>query len=208
MDSTQFLEAQFEPALVAQIKASSSPKTFKANEVIMDIGLPVEYMPIIIKGAIKVLQEDEEGDELLLYFLEKGETCAMTMQCCLGNAKSQIRAIAEVDTDVLMVPVKYMDEWSAKYASWRKFVFESYHERFAEMMQAIDSIAFQNLDDRLTNYLLEKRKLHESDIVQITHQEIAYDLHSSRVVVSRLLKKLEKRGDIVLQRNSIDLTNL
>lgn len=208
MEPTQFLEAQFEPDLVAQIKANSSPKTFKANDVIMDIGLPVQFMPIILKGAIKILQEDDEGEELLLYFLEKGETCAMTLQCCLGNAKSQIRAIAEVDTDVLMVPVKFMDEWAAKYSSWRKFVFESYHERFVEMMQAIDSIAFQNLDDRLSNYLLEKRKLHENDIVQITHQEIAYDLHSSRVVVSRLLKKLENRGDIKLHRNSIDLSNL
>lgn len=162
-------------------------------------------MPLLVLGAVKVLREDKDGDELLLYFLERGETCAMTLTCCMGQTKSKIRAIAETDTELIMVPIQKMEEWAGKYKTWREFVFESYHNRLMEVLDTIDNIAFHNMDERLLKYLKDKVKVTKSNTIQNTHQEIAYELHTSRVVVSRLLKKLEKIGVVELSRNSINL---
>jgi CRP/FNR family transcriptional regulator len=163
----------------------------------------VKGMPLLVSGVVKVLRQDKEGDELLLYFLEKGDTCAMTMSCCMGHTKSEIRAIAETDTTLIMVPIQKMEAWTSKYKTWREFVFESYHNRLMEVLETIDSIAFHNMDERLLKYLKEKVKVTQSNSIQNTHQQIAYDLNTSRVVVSRLLKKLEKMKVVELSRNSI-----
>src|SRR5690606_7491574 len=131
-----------------------------------------------------------------LYFLEKGDTCSMTLSCCMGDKKSEIRAVAEIDGLVVMIRVNKMEEWLGKYKSWRAFVFESYNNRFNEMLAAIDNIAFMNMDERLHNYLVEKSNISDSKTIIKTHQEIAYELNSSRVVVSRLLKALEDEGKV------------
>ena len=162
-------------------------------------------MPLLISGAIKVLREDNDGDELLLYFLERGDTCAMTLSCCLGQTKSEIRAIAELDTKLVMIPIQKMEEWTGKYRTWRNFVFESYHNRLMEMLETIDNIAFMKMDERLLKYLNDKVVITKQHNLQITHQEIAYDLHTSRVVISRLLKSLEKLKKIKLHRNNIEV---
>ena len=161
-----------------------------------------------MEGAIKVMREDKDGDELLLYFLERGDTCAMTLSCCLGQTKSEIRAVAERDTKLIMIPIEKMEEWTSKYKSWRDFVFESYHARLNEMLETIDTIAFMNMDQRLMKYLQDKAKINQNEVIAATHQQIAYDLHTSRVVISRLLKKLEIDGRIKLQRNSIEVLEL
>ena len=154
------------------------------------------------------MREDPDGDELLLYYLEQGDTCSMTMSCCIGQTRSEIRAVAETDARLIMIPVRKMEEWIAKYRSWRNFVFESYNNRLNELLLTIDGIAFMNMDERLANYLREKRRVSEDDIIRNTHQEIAYDLHSSRVVISRLLKKMEQMGMIELHRNYIKIKDL
>jgi CRP/FNR family transcriptional regulator, anaerobic regulatory protein len=195
----------FEDELLQEIDSIGVLKEIKGGEMLMDIGNYVTAMPLLISGAIKVLREDEDGDELLLYFLERGHTCAMTLSCCLGQKKSEIRAIAETDTKLIMIPVQKMEEWTSKYKSWRNFVFNSYQNRLDEMLETIDSIAFLNMHERLWNYLQEKVRINKSNRVLNTHQEIAYDLHTSRVVVSRLLKSLEKQGKIKLQRNAIEV---
>ena len=159
-------------------------------------------------NAIKILREDNDGDELLLYFLEKGDTCAMTLTCCIGQTKSEIRAIAETDATLIMIPIQKMEEWAGKYKSWRKFVFESYHNRLNEMFSIIDSIAFLKMDERLLKYLKEKSRISRNLTIHNTHQEIAYELHTSRVVISRLLKKLENLGKIKLHRNHILIKNI
>ena len=161
-------------------------------------------MPLILSGAIKVLRVDDNGDELLLYFLEPGDTCAMTMSCCLGHTKSEIKAVAELDTELLMIPVQKMEEWTATYKSWRNFVFQSYHNRLQELLNTVDTIAFLNMDERLLKYLNEKVKVSGDTTLQTTHQEIAYDLNTSRVVISRLLKKLETMKKIELKRVDIE----
>ena len=130
------------------------------------------------------------------------------MSCCIGQTRSEIRAVAETDARLIMIPVRKMEEWIAKYRSWRNFVFESYNNRLNELLLTIDGIAFMNMDERLANYLREKRRVSEDDIIRNTHQEIAYDLHSSRVVISRLLKKMEQMGMIELHRNYIKIKDL
>lgn len=198
----------FEDELLNEIIRFGTLKEVKAGERIIEIGEYVKSMPLLLEGAIKILREDKDGDELLLYFLERGDTCAMTLSCCLGQTQSEIRAVAEKDTRLIMIPIEKMEEWTSKYKSWRNFVFESYHTRLSEMLDTIDTIAFLNMDARLMRYLQDKAKINRSDQIQVTHQEVAYDLHTSRVVISRLLKKLELEGKINLQRNSIKVIDL
>lgn len=198
----------FEKELLNEIEEVGTWKQAAAGDKIIEIGEYVTGMPLLIKGAIKILREDNDGDELLLYFIERGDTCAMTLSCCLGQTKSEIRAVAETDTVLIMVPIEKMEEWTAKYKSWRNFVFESYHSRLSEMLDTIDAIAFLNMDQRLIRYLRDKAKINMDDNIQSTHQQIAYDLHTSRVVISRLLKKLEMEGKISLQRNHITVIDL
>ena len=198
----------FEDSLLHEINQVGTYKEVPEGFKLIEIGSYVKVMPLLISGAIKILREDNDGDELLLYFLEKGDTCAMTLSCCLGQTKSEIRAISETETKLIMVPIQKMEEWSAKYQSWRKFVFASYHERLNEMLSTIDSIAFLKMDERLLKYLSNKSRVSKDGIVHNTHQEIAYELHTSRVVISRLLKKLENLGKIELHRNYIVIKNI
>jgi CRP/FNR family transcriptional regulator len=195
----------FEEKLLEEIAQASTLRTFEEGDILIDFGDYIKFMPLLISGAIKILREDFDEGELLLYFLEKGDTCAMTMACCLGETKSEIRAVAETKGEVVMIPVAKMEEWLGKYKSWRNYVFNSYNNRLKEMLMAIDNLAFMNMDERLYNYLLDKAQINKTDFIQNTHQEIAYDLHTSRVVISRLLKALENEGKIKLHRASIEL---
>ena len=198
----------FEDALINEIVQVGTFKEVPAGFKMMEIGSYVKAIPLLVSGVIKILREDTNGDELLLYYLEKGDTCSMTMTCCMGQTKSEIRAVVETDAKLIMVPVQKMEQWTATYTSWRNFVLESYHNRLNEMIHTIDSIAFDNMDQRLLNYLKEKARITQSKVIENTHQEIAYDLHSSRVVISRLLKKLENIGKIKLHRNYIQIITL
>ncbi|MCB4797865.1 Crp/Fnr family transcriptional regulator [Neotamlana laminarinivorans] len=198
----------FENNLLNEINQVGTFKEVPEGAVMINIGEYVKSMPLLISGAIKILREDNDGDELLLYFLEKGDTCAMTLTCCLGQKKSEIKAVAETDAKLMMIPIQKMEEWSGKYKSWRNFVFESYHNRLNEMLETIDSIAFLKMDERLLKYLIEKARVSEDGTIRNTHQEIAYDLHTSRVVISRLLKKLENLGKIELHRNYVTLLKI
>lgn len=195
----------FEEALLKEIASVVTLKKFYADDYLIEIGDYIKSMPLLIEGAIKILREDEKGDEFLLYFLERGDTCAMTLTCCMGKSKSKIRAIAETDGTLLMIPVEKMEEWLTKYKTWRNFVFDSYNVRLNEMLEAIDTLAFMNLDERLFKYLTDKAKVLGTTDIQNTHQQIAYELHTSRVVVSRLLKSLELQGKIKLNRNKIEI---
>ncbi|MFD1166428.1 Crp/Fnr family transcriptional regulator [Sphingobacterium daejeonense] len=192
-----------EPALIEEIKAVATLRTFQSGETIMDIGQYIRAMPLLLSGAIKIMREDEKEGELLLYYLEKGETCTMSIACCIGNKKSEIRAQAEMETTVAMIPNQYLNEWLAKYGSWRSFILNSYSSRMNEMLGAIDNLAFSKMEDRILNYLKEKVRLTDDRILTVTHQDIALDLNTSRVVVSRILKKLENEDKIVLLRNEI-----
>lgn len=195
---------RFEPELINQINVLGQIKKYRAGKVLIDFGMQVKSIPLLLSGSIKVIREDLKGNELFLYFLGGGDTCAMSLTCCMNQKKSEIKAVVEEDTEVIMVPLQYMDEWM-KYPTWRQYVFGSYNERFEEMLQAVDSLAFMKLDERLMNYLLDCKQSTGGFAIYKTHQEIAGDLNTSRVVVSRLLKKLEQEDKIELHRNKIEI---
>ena len=198
----------FEDSLLKEINKVGELKHIKAGEKLIEIGDYIRSMPLLVSGAIKILREDDNGDELILYFLERGDTCAMTLSCCMGQSKSEIRAVAETDAEIIMIPVQKMDEWMRTYRSWQSFILQSYHSRMTELLEAVDTIAFLKMDERLLKYLRDKAMVNNNDEIQVTHQQIAHDLHTSRVVISRLLKSLERSGTIKLNRNNIKVLKL
>ncbi len=195
----------FEPDLIRQIKDKSRIHNVKAGEVILEIGQTVRIMPILIEGTVKVTRMDDEGRELLLYYINPSETCVMTFTCCMELYPSEVRAIAEEDVVILAVPVSVMDEWLVKYPTWKSFVMRAIRARFNELLRTIDQIAFQRLDERLATYLKEKSKHTGSKLVNLSHQQIADELGTSRVVISRLLKKLENDQKILLYRSQVKI---
>ena len=194
-----------EVKLQEEIAAVGKLYTFRSGEIIMDYGSYVRLVPMVVEGSIKVSRESDEGHEIFLYYLNPGETCAMSFTCCMMNKKSDIRTVAEEDVILIGIPIKHMDDWMSRYQSWKNFVMRSYDSRMKELMQTIDSIAFKKMDERLLKYLHDKSETIQSKTIHTTHQEIAFDLNASREAVSRLLKQLEKRQEVRLGRNQIEL---
>jgi len=195
----------FDSEIIDSIADVALLKTFQKSDIIIDIGQELNFIPLLIKGNIKVLREDDNGDELLLYVLESGDTCAMSLTCCMVKSVSKIRAIADESVTVIMIPIANMKLWFNSNESWRTFILQSYQVRFDEMLETIDTLAFMKMDKRLFKYLTDQVKLTASTSLAITHQEIAEDLNTSRVVISRLLKQLEREHKIELGRNKINV---
>jgi len=198
-------EATFEPALVKEMFQFGEIKHFKEGDIIMDYGKYIRMMPIVIKGTVKVFRMDENGKEILLYYLSSNESCSMAYSCCVEAKKSEVKAIAEDDVELIAIPHIKLDEWLCKYPSWKNYIMRSFNERFLELLKSIESIAFHKLDERLIAYLKEKQRLSGSSVIKASHYVIADELATSRVVVSRLLKQLENDGKILLYRNEIKL---
>ena len=194
----------FEPKLINEICSKGELKSFKTDTNLMEVGMVITHMPLVISGSVKILTEDKNGNELLLYYLELGDTCAVTLNCCTKASKSTIIAITEEPTELLFVPVEMMEEWMVRYKSWRAFVLDSYNIRLNEMVEALDNIVFNSLEDRLIKYLRDKAWITKKSLLKISHLSIANDMHSSRVVISRLMKKLENQGVIKQYRNSVE----
>jgi len=197
----------FEKNLLNEIIETGIYKTYSKGEMLVDIGDEMTHIPLITKGLVKITREDKHEEEILLYFLEKGDTCAISFVNCIHLSKSMFRGVIESDTECVMIPVNKIEDWLINYRSWREFIIDSYHNRLVEMVEAIRSLAFFKLDDRLHKYLKEHVKLLHNKKLNITHQEIADDMHTSRVVISRLLKILEKKGKIKLGRKNILVAN-
>lgn len=195
----------FEKALLEEITRIGTLREVPADFELINIGEPIKGVPLMLSGAIKISREDINGDELLLYYLEEGDSCAITMAWEMGQQKSQIRAVTELPSQLIMVPLSAIEDWSSRFPSWRKFIFQSYHKRMEELLATVDSIAFDQLEKRLWAYLVEKKRVIKVNTLSITHQTIAQEMHSSRVVISRLLKRLEVDQKIRLHRNAIEL---
>ena len=205
MDWKELFE-DFEPALIARIEKDGVHKIFSAGEVIMRTGQYIKSTIIVLKGSIKIYRENDEGGEFLMYYLAPGQACAISMICALESNTSEVMAIAEEDTEVLLLPVMLMQELMEKYKSWNRFVLRTYRNRFDELLSVIDHIAFRNMDERLEFYLRRYIDKTGKNTIELSHQQIADDLNSSREVISRLLKKMEQRNMVRLHRNMIEWT--
>ncbi len=201
----EFYKVVFENDLIDEIVKVGTYKKIKENELLLDIGDSFNNIPLMLTGAIKITRENKNGDEIVLYFLERGDTCTITFGSGLHSSKSKVRGVAEKPSEVIFIPVEKLEEWMVKYKSWRNFVIDSYNIRLNEMLEAIDTLAFLKMDQRLFKYLIDKVQIMRSTELNTTHQEIAIDLNTSRVVVSRLLKQLENEGKIKLFRNKIEV---
>ena len=195
----------FEPELVKELYQYGEIQHFNEGDLVMDYGKYIRMMPIVLNGTIKVLRMDETGKEILLYYLSSNESCSMAYSCCMDAKKSEVKAIAEDEVELIAIPHAKLEEWLCKYPSWKNYIMRSFNERFLELLRSIESIAFHKLDERLIAYLKEKQRLSGSSVVKASHYQIADDLATSRVVVSRLLKQLENDKKIILYRNEIKL---
>ena len=201
----EFYSVVFEKELLDEIIKVGTYKKVKENDLLLDIGDTFHHIPLILTGAIKISRETRNGDEIVLYFLERGDTCTITFGSGIQSNKSKVRGIAEKDSELIFIRVEKLAEWMIKYASWRSFVIDSYDLRLNEMLEAIDTLAFMKMDERVFKYLTDKVQIMRNTELHTTHQEIAVDLNTSRVVVSRLLKQLENEGRIKLFRNKIEV---
>jgi CRP/FNR family transcriptional regulator len=198
----------FEKELIDEIVEVGFIDKYKAGETLVDIGENMTHIPLILNGAVKIIRQEKEGEELVLYFLEQGDTCAISFINCINRKESMFKATVENDTEAVFVPVEIIDDWLAKYKTWRYFIIDSYHFRLIEMVESIDGLAFKNMTQRLLKYLSDKAKINHDVNLEITHQEIANDLNTSRVVVTRLLKKLHNSSKIYSTRNKIKVLEL
>jgi CRP/FNR family transcriptional regulator, anaerobic regulatory protein len=206
--SIEDLFPSFEKELVEEIEQVGELKTFSEGEVIMRTGQYIRSTILILDGLVKIYREDEDGNEFFMYYLEGGKACALSMICAVRQEKSELMAKALKETTVLAIPLTNMDQWMTKYKTWYQFVLGSYRERFEEVLQTIDHIAFRNMDERLVFYLKRNQEKLKTNIIPLTHTEIAQDLNSSREVITRLLKKMSDKGMISMHRQSIEIINL
>lgn len=193
----------FEEELLDEIVKVGHLDKIKSGELLVDVGQDMTHIPLIISGVVKIMRREKDGDEIVLYFLERGDTCAISFVNCINKKKSIFKGIVEKDIEAIFLPVEYIDEWLAKYKSWRHFIIDSYHFRLIEMVESIDSLAFLKMNTRILKYLTDKVKINHDVDIEITHQEIANDLNTSRVVITRILKQLHDDGKIYSTRNSI-----
>jgi len=195
----------FSNELIQDIKANEVIKNFSAGEVIMRTGQYIKNTVLLTKGTIKVYREGDDGGEFFMYYLQPGQACALSMVCATKNEKSQIMAKVVDDAEVVMVPLALMDKWMMEHRSWYEFVIGTYRSRFEEVLEVIDSIAFRAMDERLEFYLKRQVEACGCKELKLSHQEIGSDLNTSREVISRLLKKMEQRGLVILHRNQIEI---
>ncbi len=205
---SEYYATIFEKELIDEIVKVGFIDKYKSGETLVDIGENMTHIPLILSGAVKIIRQEKEGDELVLYFLEKGDTCAISFINCINRKESIFKATVENDTEAVFVPVDIIDDWLAKYKTWRYFIIDSYHFRLIEMVEAIDGLAFMNMTQRLLKYLSDKAKINRDVNLEITHQEIANDLNTSRVVVTRLLKELHNEGKVYSTRNKVKVLDL
>jgi len=195
---------QFEPGLKSFLAEHASIIDFAAGDVMLRPGQYIKGTMIIVNGRVKLYREGEDGGEFFMYYLEPGNACALSIICATKQETSEVMAKAIEDTSALMIPTALMDEMVSRFRTWYYFVLETYRSRYEELLVVIDHIAFKGMDERLFYYLQNQYEKLNNRELKITHQAIAADLNSSREVISRLLKKMEQRGDIILHRNSIE----
>ena len=192
-----------DPKLLSRLLEKGQLATFEPGKILMEPGQFVKAVPLVLEGSIKIMRTDEDGKELFLYYLEPGETCALSLTCCSAVRPSEIKAIAEEKVTALFIPTQVHEQLTDEFKQWKDFVSSTYQHRFQEMLVVLDAIAFKRMDERLMNYIVTKMKQLKTNELHTTHQEVANELGTAREVISRLLKQLEKKKWIELGRNVI-----
>ncbi|WP_285057599.1 Crp/Fnr family transcriptional regulator [Pedobacter ginsengisoli] len=203
----QIEELRSSPELVAKLYQNSIRKNFKAGSIILNENSYIRAIPIVIKGSMKVIRTEEDGREILLYYIKAGESCIMSFLGGMHNETSKVKAEVEEDAEILFLPIDKVSLFIKEYPQWLDYIFRLYHKRFEELLEIVNAIAFKKVDERLLNLLGKKAELTDSKTIAITHEQLANELGTARVVVSRLLKQLEDNGIVELGRNKIILCN-
>lgn len=193
-----------DPGLNSDIEKNGKHKIIAKGAILIKPGDEIIFIPIVLKGSIRIIRQDIDGQEVFLYHLYPGQTCALSLTCCQSGKKSLIKAIAEIDSEILQLPVRLTEDWY-KYPEWKAYISNNYNNRFAELLQVIDLIAFSNMDKQLLHYLEERSKALNTRVLEITHQEIADELHAHREAISRLLRVMEQKKLVKLGRNNIEM---
>ena len=200
-------ENLFHGLLNKEVYDTGQIKSFPAGSVILNINAYIKSIPIVLSGSIRVIKTDENGLEILLYYIKPGESCIMSFLAGIHNDTSKIKAIVEEDAEILLIPVDKAGKWIKEFPEWTDFIFNLYQKRFEELLQVVNAIAFQKLDARLLQLLKQKSELFQAKDISVTHQQLADELGTSREAVSRVLKQMENSGLIFLSRNKITLLN-
>lgn len=198
-------EFSFSPELVEKLYQYGITKNYHQGDIILDENASIRSIPIVMKGMIKVIRTEEDGREILLYYIKAGESCIMSFLGGMHNEKSIVKAEIEEDTEILFLPVNTVSLFIKEYPEWLDYIFKLYHKRFEELLDIINAIAFKKVDERLLNLLQKKSELTHSVTIYTTHEQLSNELGTARVVVSRLLKQLEEEGKLMLARNKITL---
>jgi len=198
----------FESGLRSAISEAGILKEFETEQELIREDQFIKSFPIVIEGMIKVCRTDDNGNELLLYYLRPGDVCTVSLICCMDRTRSRVKAVAEEDTMAIVVPVELLDGWISTYQTWKEYVMRSMQLRFDELLNALDSIAFLKMDERLEKFFRDRFHTKGSTIYAGSHQDVALAMNSSREVISRLLKQMEKKGLITLSRGRIDYSPL
>lgn len=199
------LQDIFQSDLVKEIEESGNLKHFTAGEVIVNMDSYIKNIPVVISGSIKVIRTEEDGREILLYYLTPGESCIVSILAGMKNETSKIKAIVEEDADIMLIPADKAKEWVKKYPDWTEFIFDLYQKRFEELLDIVNSVAFQKIDSRLLHLIKQKTQLYNSKEISVTHQQLADELGITREATSRVLKQMEKDHLLILSRNKIKL---
>jgi len=195
----------FKTLLKSEVDEAGQVRSFPAGTVILNFNAYISSIPIILSGSIKVIRTDEEGREILLYYIKPGESCIMSFLAGMHNDTSKIKAIVEEDVELLLIPIDKAKQWIKEFPEWTDFIFNLYQKRFEELLEVVNAVAFQKADVRLLNLLNQKSKLFNSREIKVTHQQLADETGLSREAVSRVLKQMENEGLVTITRNKIML---
>jgi CRP/FNR family transcriptional regulator len=205
MEIDDIIEFKSSPEIKEKLALYGIPKTFLEGETILRENAYINSIPIVISGSIRVMRTDEDGREIMLYYIESGESCIMSFLGGMHQDTSKIKAIAEEKTEILFIPIQKVTELIKEYPEWLDYIFRLYHKRFEELLEVVNEVAFKKMDERILNFIKKKCELTKSNELHLTHEQIANELGTVRVVVSRLLKQMEDEGLVNLGRNKIFL---
>ena len=208
MEVTEIIKNNFQQlansiSLTKEIENIGTVHNFKKNDIVLKENSYVKVVPLVIHGLIKIYKEEENGNEVLLYYIKPGETCIISVMAGEKGEKVSVKGVVEEDCQVILLPKEKLYSLRKNFPSWNLYIYEQFNDKFDEVIDMVKVLTFSNNEKRLEDYLIKKAELNTSRVVKKSHQEIANELGSSREVISRLLKKLEKDGKIELSLRNI-----